>query len=264
VDRARLLCLVVVLGIGISLADPAIANAVVHSAPCTQYQIRFGTCVSGNINGGGVDLSGHTGAPGSGSGKPGGKGKGKPPAPICQGLPAACQKIIVIPPGAPGNPGVTINDLKNFPAIPGTDHMEPNGWMVVGLDTNFYSVVGVETVNGILLGQPASVRFTPVAWHWTYGDTTGATRGAPGTTWAAQGIPEFDPTPTSHVYRAEGTYFIDLSITFTADYKYATGNWTHVLGTITLPANRLEATAGDAKTVLVNRDCTQNPSGPGC
>ena len=66
------------------------------------------------------------------------------------------------------------------------------------------------------------------------------------------------------VYRAEGTYFIDLSITFTADYKYATGNWTHVLGTITLPANRLEATAGDAKTVLVNRDCTQNPSGPGC
>jgi hypothetical protein len=170
----------------------------------------------------------------------------------------------VIPPGAPGNTGVTINDLKNFPATPGTDHMEPNGWMIVGLDTNFYSVVGVEIVNGTLLGQPASVRFTPISWHWTYGDGTGATRGTPGSTWAAQGIPEFDPTTTSHVYTAKGTYFIDLSITFRAEYKYAAGNWTRVLGTITLPANRLEATAGDAKTVLVNRDCTQNPSGPGC
>ncbi|MDQ1551723.1 MAG: hypothetical protein QOD50_1145 [Actinomycetota bacterium] len=231
---------------------------------CNELQLKQGTCVSGNINGGGVDLSGHKDAPGSGSGKSGGNGKGKPAVPVCQGLPAACQKIIVIPPGAPGNPGLTINDLKNFPAVPGTDHMEPNGWMVVGLDTNFYSVVGVEIVNGTLLGQPASVRFTPIAWHWTYGDGTGATRATPGGTWTAQGIPEFDPTATSHVYTAEGTYFIDLSITFSAEYKYATGNWTRVFGTITLPANRLKATAGDAKTVLVNRDCTQNPSGPGC
>ena len=249
-----------------ALASPRSASAVVHSSPCTQYQIQFGTCISGNVNGGGVDLSGRKGAPGSGSGKSNGHGtgKGKPPAPVCHGLPAACQKIIVIPPGAPGNPGVTINDLRKFPATPGTDHMEPNGWMVVGLDTNFYSVVGVEIVKGTLLGQPASVRFTPIAWHWTYGDGTGATRSTPGATWAGQGIPEFDPTPTSHVYSAEGTYFIDLSITFRAEYKYATGNWTRVPGSITLPANRLEATAGDAKTVLVNRDCTQKPSGPGC
>jgi hypothetical protein len=238
--------------------------ASVHAAPCTQYQLQQGTCISGNINGGGVDLSGHKNSPGSGAGKGSGKGKGKPPEPVCQGLPAACQKFSVIPPGTPGNPAVTINDLTSFPAVPGTDRMEPNGWMVVGLDTNFYSIVGTEIVDGVLLGRPASVRFTPVAWHWTYGDGTGATRGTKGTTWAAQGIPEFDPTPTSHVYTVEGTYFIDLSITFTAEYKYATGNWTRVFGTITLPANRLEVTVGDAKTVLVNRDCTQNPAGPGC
>jgi hypothetical protein len=233
-------------------------------ASCTALERQTTGCATGSINGGGVDLSGHKGAPGSGSGKSTGKGKPKAPEPVCEGLPAACQKFIVIPPGAPGNTGVTINDLKNFPATPGTDHMEPNGWMIVGLDTNFYSVVGVEIVNGTLLGQPASVRFTPISWHWTYGDGTGATRGTPGSTWAAQGIPEFDPTTTSHVYTAKGTYFIDLSITFRAEYKYAAGNWTRVLGTITLPANRLEAMAGDAKTVLVNRDCTQNPSGPGC
>jgi hypothetical protein len=248
-----------------SVASSVFAPAVVHNSNpgCSAFDVSTNQCnISGNINGPGVDLSGHAGAPGSASGKS--SGKKKPSEPACQGLPAACEKFVVIPPGGPGNPAVTINDLKNFPATPGTDHMEPNGWMVVGLDTNFYSVVGTEIVNGTLLGQPASVRFTPVSWHWTYGDGTRATRATPGTTWAAQGIPEFDPTSTSHVYRAEGTYFIDLSITFTADYKYATANWTHVFGTITLPANRLEATAGNAKTVLVNRDCTQNPSGPGC
>jgi hypothetical protein len=239
------------------------ASAQAADPTCTAFEANTGLCnISGNINGGGVDLSGHTGAPGSGGGTT--SGKKKPPKPTCQGLPEACQEITIIPPGAPGNPAVTISDLKNFPAAPGTDHMEPNGWMIVGLDTNFYSVVGTELVNGTLLGQPATVRFTPIGWHWTYGDGTSATRATPGATWAAQGIPEFAPTPTSHVYRADGTYFIDLSITFTADYKYASGNWTRVYGTITLPANRLEATAGDAKTVLVNHDCSQNPSGPGC
>jgi hypothetical protein len=124
--------------------------------------------------------------------------------------------------------------------------------------------VSVEVKNGTLLGQPASVRFTPISWHWTYGDGTAAVKGTKGTTWAAQNIPEFDPTPTSHVYTAEGTYFIDLDITFRAEYQFANRGWTPVIGTLTLPANRLEATAGDAKTVLVSHDCTQNPGAPGC
>jgi hypothetical protein len=242
---------------------PSRAAAAPPGAGCSSADILNGRCnITGNINGGGVDLAGNQNFSDPSTGKS--SGKKKPPAPVCQGLPEACQNITIISPGAPGNPSLTINDLKSFPAVPGTDHMEPNGWMIVGLDTNFYSFVGVEIVNGTLLGQPASVRFTPIGWHWTYGDGTAANRGTAGTTWAAQGIPEFDPTPTSHVYTADGTYFIDLSITFRAEYKYATGNWTPVVGTITLPANRLEASAGDAKTVLVNHDCTQNPSGPGC
>jgi hypothetical protein len=259
------------------LVTALILAAAVHPSPvvvtsdppvggCSTADALNGTCnINGNINGGGVTLSGHKNTPGSGgSGK--GSGKGKPGADPCPAgtLVEACHLITVVPPGAPGNPAVTISDLKNFKPVPGTDHMQPNGWMVVGLSTNFYSVVGVEVQNGVLLGQPASVRFTPISWHWTYGDGSAVTRATPGATWAAQGIPEFDPTPTSHTYRADGTYFIDLSITFRAEYKYATGGWTPVIGTITLPANRLEATAGDAKTVLVNHDCAQNPSGPGC
>jgi hypothetical protein len=142
--------------------------------------------------------------------------------------------------------------------------MEPNGWMIVGLDTNFYAVVGSQVKAGLLLGQQASVRFTPVRYHWTYGDGHGANLASKGATWAAQGAQEFDRTPTSHVYANAGTYNIDLSIDFSAEYRYAGGDWVPIAGTINVPANRLTATAGAAKTVLVERDCTMPPSGPGC
>jgi hypothetical protein len=269
VARKRLLpigILAALIAVSIFPTLPAFAG----QSSCTVIEIANKTCnVSGSLDGGGVTLSGNKNLPGSdgnanGNGKTGGK-NGAPP-PLCPpgSLPSVCEKFTVLAPGAPGNPAVSIRDLKNFPAVPGTDHMEPNGWMVTGLSTNFYSLGGIRLESDVLLGQPASVRFTPVSWHWTYGDGTSATRSTAGTTWAAQGIPEFDPTPTSHTYTADGTYFIDLSITFTADYRYAGGGWIPVLGTVTLPANRLEATAGDAKTVLVNRDCQQNPGGPGC
>jgi hypothetical protein len=242
------------------LTEPAAAA----SPGCTQIELANGTCVSGNVNGGGVTLSGHKNSPGSGGSGKSGSTKPTPPNPQCRYVPEACEIFTIIPPGAPGNPAVRIGDIRNFPATPGTDHMEPNGWMIVGLATNFYSVVGVEIKNGTLLGQPASVRFTPISWHWTYGDGKSATRATKGTTWAAQGITDFDATPTSHVYTREGRYFIGLTITFRAEYKFAAGGWAPVIGTITLPANRLEATAGGAKTVLVNHDCRQNPTGPGC
>jgi hypothetical protein len=240
----------------------------VESNSCTAADVLQHAChITGAVNGDAVDVSGTATTPGSsnaggpkrgGAKKGGAKGRPRPAAP------------------APGNPldvtrGVftvtnplTISDLASFKPRPGTDHMEPNGWMIVGLDTNFYATVGNEIVNGTLLGKPASVRFTPVTWHWTYGDGTSVTHATAGAAWAAQGIQQFDPTATSHVYRKAGTYYIDLSIEFGAEYKYATGAWIPVDGTITVPANRLKATAGSAKTVLVNRDCSQNPTGPGC
>lgn len=244
---------------------PAFANS---DSGCSQTDVVSHLChVSGAVNGDAVDVSGTTTSPGSsnaggpkrGVPKGGSNGRPKPAAPLA---PADPLKVVRSEFGAT-NP-LTIIDLASFKPRPGTDHMEPNGWMIVGLDTNFYAATGNEIVDGTLLGQPASVRFTPVAWHWTYGDGTSATRRTAGSTWAAQGIQQFDPTATSHVYRKAGSYYIDLSIEFGAEYKFATGDWVPVDGTIAVPANRLKATAGSAKTVLVNRDCTQNPSGPGC
>ena len=159
---------------------------------------------------------------------------------------------------------VTWSDIARFRPEPGVDHMQPNGWMVVGLPTNFYATGGPHVVNGQLLGYPTSVRFTPIRWHWAYGDGDTASRSVQGTTWANQRAREFDKTPTSHVYDRAGTYYIDLSIDYTAEYRFAGGNWVAIDGSLTLPANRLVATAGSAKTVLVEDECTRNPRGPGC
>jgi len=135
---------------------------------------------------------------------------------------------------------------------------------VVGLDTNFYSDAGPRVVEGSLLGQPAAVRFTPVAWRWTYGDGTSKSSTSPGASWASLNLREFDPTPTSHVFAAPGSYAIDLTVEYSAEYQFAGTGWVAIAGTVALPANRIVATASDANTVLVNRDCRQNPGGPGC
>jgi len=178
--------------------------------------------------------------------------------------------VIPPPPPPPLRDGYTITapitlaDLVNFKPIAGVDHMEPNGWMVVGLDTNFYATVDSAVQSGLLLELPAAVRFTAERYRWSYGDGAVATRATRGSSWAASGAGEFDRTPTSHVYRAAGTYTIDLAIEFSAEYQYVGGPWIAIAGTIPVAANRLVASAGDANTVLVARDCTQRPSGPGC
>jgi hypothetical protein len=192
--------------------------------------------------------------------EPGGSGGGAAPCPavddpirpVCD--PRDGYDVVVI----------TLSDIARFRPAPGIQRMEPDGWVVVGLPANIYSIVEPEIVPGELLGQSADVRFTPVGWRWNYGDGTSATLSTKGSTWAAQGLREFDATPTSHIYRAAGTYTIRLSIVYRAEYRIAGGAFTPIAGTLALPANELYITAGGAKTVLVDRDCTVAPRGPGC
>ncbi|MER3389134.1 MAG: hypothetical protein RJQ01_03795 [Microcella sp.] len=174
-----------------------------------------------------------------------------------------------IRPGDPGEPAnevdpITLSDIEAFRPTNPVQFMQPDGWMVVGLPTNFYTTTASHTVNGELLGLPAAVRFTPVTYRWNYGDGTTAVLATRGATWRALGLREFDTTATSHVFRASGTYVIDLDVDYTAEYRIRDGAWTRINGALRLPANRLIATAGDAVTVLVDRDCATAPSGPGC
>lgn len=159
---------------------------------------------------------------------------------------------------------MTISDIATFRPAPGTDHMQPDGWTVAGLDTNIYALAPQQVVPGTLLGRPADVRFTAVRYHWDYGDGSTAALGTPGGTWEQLRVAEFDPTPTSHVYRALGDYTIRLRIEFRAEYRFGGPAFIPIAGTITLPANDLHITVGGAKTVLVDRDCGSGRAGPGC
>ena len=250
----------------LSTSSPVVAFAA--SNGCTAGDKKTGNCpdVTGEVGDDDVTLTGTGGNGGGGGGGGNGGGGGgnssdsdEDEAPVCEfpcREPFTVTSIIDRP--------VTLSDVAHFRPNPGVNHMQPDGWMVVGLDTNFYSTGGVQVHNGTLLDYPASVRFTPVRWHWTYGDGTAATRSTPGSTWARAGIDEFDPTPTSHIYTRAGTYYIDLSITYSVEYRFNGQRWTSIPGTLTLPANRLQATAGGAKTVLVEDNCRENPRGPGC
>lgn len=266
--RPHLLVVLIVVSSIFAFATPASAD----SRGCAPIQVLSGSCpVSASNNGRTVTLergwtkpgrSGSSGGggsagSGSGSGAGGGAGASDPDGPAI-----VRDNYTATMPVRP----VTLSDVAKFRPNPGVDLMQPDGWMIVGLSTNFYAHAARHIKAGTLLGQPAYVRFTPVRYSWTYGDGAGRTASTPGATWAAQGIHEFDATPTSHIYRAPGRYFIDLTIGFAPEYRLAVStDWVPVNGLVWVPANRLVAVAAaGAKTVLVEDECTTNPAGPGC
>ena len=159
---------------------------------------------------------------------------------------------------------VTISDIATFRPQSASAAMQPNQWMIVGLATNFYATASAHVVDGTLFGGTAQVRFTPIAYNWNYGDGNTATHDTAGTTWAKYKIAEFDPTPTSHSYDEPGNYTITMSVTYAAEYRVAGTGWRNVVGTLTIAAPPLSATAGHATTVLVDQDCNANPAGIGC
>jgi len=219
--------------------------------------------VTGCINGDGVDIVGTDGGPGGPGGDggggtgPGGTGTGGPPV-IWKCLETTCDE------GSPGSEPITLTDIATFHPTPGTQHMQPDGWTVPGLPTNFYAVTTQHIVQGTLLGQPAAVRFTPVSFHWSYGDGGSATRSTKGGTWNSLGVREFDRTPTSHAYARDGSYTIRLTIDFAAEYRFAGSPFHPIAGVIPLRTNDLHIVADGAKTVLVEQDCVAHPEGPGC
>lgn len=264
---------------------------------CTNLQIESGTCPSGvtsKTTGNEAILSGREMSPGTQGGLNSGHHSGGVPdqgkfgfstprvllppvgpVPITPNPRGEClfQDAIfcVLPddaqpatPATPGTPAVTLSDIALFRPQAAVQSMQPEGWMVVGLPTNFFAVIEPHAVDGELLGRSAQVRFTPLAYTWTYGDGDHARLDTKGASWEALGLREFDATATSHVYDAPGTYTIELLVDYGAEYRLNGGAWKPISGTVALSANDLVAIAGAATTVLVDRDCVSNPRGPGC
>jgi hypothetical protein len=159
---------------------------------------------------------------------------------------------------------ITVADLVNFDPTSGSHRMEPDGWSIIGLETNFFVTAGVEVQAGELVGLPASVRFTPAAYHWDYGDGTAATLLQAGAPWVAEGVREFDPTPTSHAFTAAGRVTITLTVDYSAEYSFDGSEWVPIVGVVPVVADTLSATVSDASTLLVGSGCSDTGSGLGC
>ncbi len=273
----RIKLLLVVWAVAFSAVLIPAQSAIANDGSCAVELVSAGLCAApeatGAFNNGGVDLSaGYESGTGGGD-QNDGDGGGEV---VVDGGSAANDSFlnpvvrdnftINCTPGTPCDPNVVvqISDLVNFKPTTPTQVMEPNGWMVIGLPANFVATASVHTLSGSLLGFPADVRFTPVGYHWDYGDGGIGSSRAGGSTWAAQNLREFSDTATSHIYRASGSYTIALSVDYTAEYRFAGQAWRGIRGTLAVPANPLIAVAGSARTVLVDRECTRNPTGPGC
>jgi hypothetical protein len=187
---------------------------------------------------------------------PGSPGGGAPPPPVNVGGCNAGAACVI--------DDITVSDLASFrPAAP-TLEMEPDGWMLIGLPANFMVRTGTHVVSGTLLEYPLDVRFTPAGYAWTWGDGTRSRSSVPGASWASLGLPEFSPTATSHVFETKGVYRISVTVSYSVEFRLDSLPWRSISGTLPGPATVIGAVAGDAKTVLVERECTRNPSGPGC
>lgn len=255
---------------GASLLVSAVPAAVLASpvTTCSAFDVRAGLCTSASSNGSGVDVRGTTARRGTDgtAAASGGSGSAGPAraltdAELAALLDAVCfgdgacgiRDSMVLNPRIPAQPAaepepgadpvraVTISDLARFLPASAALHGEPDGWAVVGVPANFWADAGAATVSGELLGRTAEVRFAPQAYRFDYGDGSARTSDTAGASWAALGQEELTETPTSHLYRARGAVRAQVTVVYSAQYRFARGPWTAVAGAVssTTPPQRV-------------------------
>ncbi|WP_226532897.1 hypothetical protein [Microbacterium paraoxydans] len=163
------------------------------------------------------------------------------------------------------NDGVplTITDVAQFAPGPTTTAGEPDNVGVAGLPVNFVASASAQNRSGTLLGRPISVRFSPVRFVFTYGDGSTAATASGGHTWSALGQAPFTPTPTSHTYRARGTFLAHVTTHYTAEVDIG-GGWFPVAGELAVEGPTQRIRIYEADTALVARTCAERPDAAGC
>ena len=259
--RLRIVSLATVVTLGFVLTGYSAS-----AAECTHAERTSGQCpsVSGLVSQQGVTLSGSLltpGSPGSTVGASGGSWVPPPPrdpvlgsagCPIkiagkCQGSSPAKNPE----PTRPTPPG-SISDIAEFAPGAPSFVIEPNGWTLPLLPTNFYSMAQDFTETGELLGWPIEVRFTPVSYRWDYGDGTARTLGRPGSSWEQN---QFASTTSSHAYQRSGIYRVSLEVVCRASYRFGDGPFISVPGTLTRDAGSQSVDVLTVSSVLVDRGC---------
>lgn len=242
------------------------------SAPCSPDLAAVGICAISN-SGSQIDIGASMTIPGGGSGgdaRSGGSGPDRDASDIVSPAPAPgadegcvfdpCRENYTVV----GPPDVTIDDLVSFrpsaPILTG----QPAGFGVVGMPANVVASASEQFLVGEILGWDVTVRFTPAAYVFSYGDGAVVRSASGGASWEQLGQAQFTPTATSHVYRDRGTYPVTVAVEYAPAVNFGSGTWRPVDGVVTAIAGGYDVQVVAVRTALVDRTCVEDRHGPGC
>lgn len=239
--------------------------------------------LTGIINDDGVDVGDQWTIPGNGGtpGDGGSPGSGSWLGPYRPQIPwalahAYCVALIIPPmwcqtlapvdptPEIPALPDLTMSDVSHVEPQSPRLVTQPNGWSVVGLETNLIANIQTHTVATVVRNFDVEVRFTPVRYQWAYGDGSSAVTDVPGASWSALGVPEFARTPTSHRYLDTTAVTPHVDVWYSVDYRRPGEAWRRVEGSLSRPADAPVMFLHNADTVLVTGPCTAGQVSVGC
>ncbi|MGZ0067694.1 hypothetical protein [Microbacterium arborescens] len=148
-------------------------------------------------------------------------------------------------------PQATLADVASFAPQPAALSSQPAGFAVAGLPVDFVIAAPHHSATGTLFELPVTVRFTPDDIVIAPGD--GSTLNVGSTA----------RTSASHVYRSRGSYVATATVRYRAEVDFGRG-WRPVPGLLDIPTAGYPIEVLEARGTLVDRTCTEPPSGPGC
>lgn len=169
--------------------------------------------------------------------------------------------------GAPAQPTLpttlTAREVQSFAPSTTAFTLEPNGWAVVGGHVNAYATASRQTSQASIVGIPVTVTFEPVEYRWSWGDGTTLTTETGGASWREQGLADWSPTVTSHVYGERGERTASLQIAYRASVQ-AQGRTIPVQGLVVGQAATASVLVVESDRALVATNCLEDPRAPGC
>ncbi|WP_307222642.1 hypothetical protein [Microbacterium arborescens] len=148
-------------------------------------------------------------------------------------------------------PQATLADVASFAPRPAALSSQPAGFAVAGLPVNFVIAAPQHSATGTLFELPVTVRFTPDDIVIAPGDGSTLSVGSTAR------------TSGSHVYRSRGSYVATATVRYRAEVDFGRG-WRPVPGLLDIPTAGYPIEVLEARGTLVDRTCTEPPSGPGC
>lgn len=256
-----------IMAVALAIATTVLFASPVHAMGCSGNRKWLGSCEN---SGHSVDVGGTQTTRGSDGSRstddrraPRASAPDPEPSPTCTALCDRGNYMVVLIRDAV--PAVTVSDLASFvPARPSLTG-EPAGVGAVGMPANIVASASEQSIARTLFGTyDVVVRFVPAEFVFSYGDGSTRTSATGGRSWASLGQAEFTPTPTSHVYRARGTYPVAVTVRYTASVGFAGNVWLPVDGYVEASTGGYDVRVVEVRTALVDKTCLENPRGEGC